>query len=73
MKLQDWTVKPDYNSGLPLTATNFPLYDPAGHVVLKALVRLNDLPPGLIRYGDKIQFNGQGPWYEIWRDPRPDA
>ncbi|MBN2022999.1 MAG: hypothetical protein JW809_09405 [Pirellulales bacterium] len=70
MMLQDWTVNDDFDASHPIDNTNFRYYDPSGRVILKALVRLGDFSPGLLRLGDRVQFNGQGPWYEICDDPR---
>jgi hypothetical protein len=38
-------------------------------VVLKVRIIPGQLSPGLVRRGDLIQFNGQGPWYTIVDDP----
>ena len=61
VKVQDWTVIPGGG-----------LYN-AGTASLKALVRLSDLSDGLVRYGDQIQLNRQGPWYTILNDNKDDV
>ena len=37
-------------------------------VMVQVLLRANDFSPGLIRYGDLMQLNHQGPWYTIRDD-----
>lgn len=37
----------------------------AGRVVLQSQVQIDSLSDGLVKIGDRIQFNSQGPWYEI--------
>lgn len=56
---QDWTLNP--NTG----AYHWP-----GYYVLKVAIRAdNQWSDGLVRYGDRMQLNYQGPFYEIFPDP----
>jgi len=57
VRVQDWTY----------TAAGA-FYWPDGSRVLKVRVRDNSLSPGLVRWGDRIQINYQGPWYTIVYD-----
>ena len=45
-------------------ATSFP-----NSTVLRAQIRSGHLSPGLLRWGDRVQFNHQGPLYRIVDDP----
>ena len=59
--IQEWTR----------ASTGSGFYWPDRSVVLKVRVRQGDLSPGLVRRGDQIRFNAQGPWYTI--APAQDA
>jgi len=61
IRVKDYTTDPP--PGAPY------LSDPPGCIVLRAVIRMGDLSDGIIRYGDLIQLNHQGPWYEICEDP----
>ena len=57
--IQDWTINP--NTG----ADHW-----TGYLVLKVAIRENsEWSDGLVRYGDFMQLNHQGPWFEIVDDP----
>lgn len=59
VRIQEWT-----------SAGN---YWPDGAVVLKVRVRVGDFAPGMIRRGDQMQLNNQGPWFVIASDESPYA
>jgi type II secretory pathway pseudopilin PulG len=65
--VQDWTYRPDAWPYWDNDTTNPPPV--LKTYVLKVQVRIGDFPPLLLKYGDLIQLNGQGPFYTIVRDP----
>ena len=62
VKVQDWTFIPGGGG----------FYNP-GTASLKAVIRTSDFSDGLVRRGDQIQLNRQGPWYTILNDKNDDA
>ena len=62
MLAMDWTLVP--NTG----GTAMVSYCTDGRPVIKLLIPANEFPDSLIRYGDQIQINGQGPVYTICWD-----
>ncbi len=75
IRLQDWTMVPD-----PLNSTALVNYWSDGSVIVKARVHavtdpldptgliIPDLSDGVVRRGDRIQLNHQGPVYTIVKD-----
>jgi prepilin-type N-terminal cleavage/methylation domain-containing protein len=61
---QDWTYVDA--AGTPYWSTA--CVWPRGSTVVKLRIWEGSLSPGLVRYGDLIQLNYQGPWYGIVRD-----
>jgi prepilin-type N-terminal cleavage/methylation domain-containing protein len=59
---QDWTYV-NNTSG-----TGMVPYCADGRPVIKLLIPIGEFPESLIRYGDRIQINGQGPIYTICWD-----
>ncbi|MCC6123930.1 MAG: prepilin-type N-terminal cleavage/methylation domain-containing protein [Pirellulales bacterium] len=59
---QDWTYVKDING------PGMVPYCADGRPVIKLLIPANEFPENLIRYGDRIQINGQGPIYTICWD-----
>jgi type II secretory pathway pseudopilin PulG len=64
--LRQAEVPPPYAGEMP-DAVVSPIQ--AGPGVLRLRVRPLDMAPGLIRRGDAIQLNNQGPWYVIFDFP----
>jgi prepilin-type N-terminal cleavage/methylation domain-containing protein len=60
VQAQDWTYK--------LTGGNLVKYDSLGRTVVKIRVRVNDFSNNIMRFGDQVQLNGQGPIYTVLRD-----
>jgi prepilin-type N-terminal cleavage/methylation domain-containing protein len=67
VNVQDWTFTNDTNWQPSGTYTG--RYWPDRHCVLKLKVRHLQLSPGLVRAGDLVQLNYQGPWFRIEADP----
>jgi prepilin-type N-terminal cleavage/methylation domain-containing protein len=62
--VQDWTFVPN------TAAAGTVPYCMDGRAVIKLLIPVNEFGENLIRYGDQIQLNGQGPVFTIcWDGP----
>ena len=70
VQLQDWTYTDDPSWSYWLVEGEQPVrvYWEYGPRVLKVRVRDRDFSPGLIRRGDLMRLNDQGPWYRIGFD-----
>jgi prepilin-type N-terminal cleavage/methylation domain-containing protein len=74
--LRQVEVPPPYTgdtTGAVVQVTNATFVTPnayrcAGYCVLKIKVSLSDFSNGVLREGDRIRFNFQGPTYTLWRD-----
>jgi type II secretory pathway pseudopilin PulG len=71
VKVQDWTFRPD---GQYYFKTDWFDGLKKEWIVLKIQVKLNQFSNNLLRQGDLIQLNGQGPYYTLMYDnPTTDA
>jgi prepilin-type N-terminal cleavage/methylation domain-containing protein len=67
VKVQDWTFRPD---GIPYFKTDKDPYVKKVWIVLKVQVKDSQFSSNLLRPGDLMQLNGQGPFYTlIYDDP----
>ncbi len=62
VQAESWTYTNDTSWGA------YPFYRPTAERILKLRIRDADFSSGLIRRGDLVQLNRQGPWYEIGYD-----
>jgi prepilin-type N-terminal cleavage/methylation domain-containing protein len=67
MMAMDWTTVMD------TAGANKVSYTEDGRTVIKLLIPVGEFAPNLVRYGDQIQLNGQGPIYTICWDNGPDS
>ena len=81
VKVQNWTFRTDswtdaggYPHPWPYWDNNTGNPPPVLQtIVLKVQVRIGDFPNLLLKYGDWMQLNGQGPYYQIVQDPGTPA
>ena len=57
VQVQDWTIRPDGNP-----------YFKSGCIVLKVQVKFSQFSSNMLRPGDLMQLNGQGPFYTLVYD-----
>ncbi len=77
VKVQNWTFRTDYWTDANGYQHPWPYWDNdttnpppvLKTIVLKVQVHAGDFPNLLLKYGDLMQLNGQGPYYVIIQDP----
>jgi type II secretory pathway pseudopilin PulG len=81
VRVQDWsTVQP----GIPNNGSQWVAVDQGNSTILRVQLRTGPAngtgaidfpgpPGGVVSYGDRVQLNGQGPWYTVvlWSGPGP--